>query len=428
MTEAIAINKHNRNTNAQEQLIYDHLLSCVQEESPEQLINRFRALFIDGLGYPEAEIRQALNQVTASKLADREFKFVLNRSCHILINQWRTHSQQQSAIPELIGLLENGSAKGGNATHMRSVKRLRYLVQDFVNSEQYLTLSRLAQVFSETAQSKKESSQQPLGKLIRRYPYLYAHCMLSEESTYEQQQTVRQVQSEVQGKFERDLSQYVTYQVRRSKLTREHSAQAVQRILKPQPNPTLLSDRELVDALKQFVGKVDGQYTHRDLAQRFLAQTTQTKSFAVYKDDLYEYLTSSIDPEYGKRKFNNLLYAQLKETIPQSNSQKLSDFLIVRTCSQLLNFLVVENRDRPNHYRFIDLISNNGAAMTIGLLLKIVLICRKVKPFLEKRLAILYNHYESSTTDAVQWLVQALENMNIALSTNFGSIDLSFLV
>lgn len=427
MTEATLIDKHNRNTNAQEQLIYDHLLSCVQAESPEQLINRFRSLFVDGLGYPEPEIRQALNQVIASRLADREFKFVLNRSCHILINQWRTHCQQQTAIPELIGLFDSYSASGGNAAHLRSVRRLRHLVQDFVNSEQYLTLSRLSQVFNQTVEENDNPEQQPLSRLIRRYPYLYSHCLLSEESTYEQQQTVRQVQSDVQGKFERDLSHYVTYQVRRSKLARQYPTEKVQRILKPQQNPTLLSDRELVVALKQFVGKVDGAHTHRDLAQRFLTETSQTKSFAKYKDNLYEYLTSSIDPEYGKRKFNNLLYAQLKNTIPQSNSQKLSDFLIVRTCSQLLNFLVVESRDRPNHYRFIDLISNNGAAMTVGLLLKIVLICRKVKPYLEKRLAILYNHYESSTRDAVQWLVQALENMNIALSANFGAVDLSLI-
>ena len=427
MTEATLIDKHNRNTNAQEQLIYDHLLSCVQAESPEQLINRFRSLFVDGLGYPEPEIRQALNQVIASRLADREFKFVLNRSCHILINQWRTHCQQQTAIPELIGLFDSYSASGGNAAHLRSVRRLRHLVQDFVNSEQYLTLSRLSQVFNQTVEENDNPEQQPLSRLIRRYPYLYSHCLLSEESTYEQQQTVRQVQSDVQGKFERDLSHYVTYQVRRSKLARQYPTEKVQRILKPQQNPTLLSDRELVVALKQFVGKVDGAHTHRDLAQRFLTETSQTKSFAKYKDNLYEYLTSSIDPEYGKRKFNNLLYAQLKNTIPQSNSQKLSDFLIVRTCSQLLNFLVVESRDRPNHYRFIDLISNNGAAMTVGLLLKIVLICRKVKPYLEKRLAILYNHYESSTRDAVRWLVQALENMNIALSANFGAVDLSLI-
>jgi hypothetical protein len=105
----------------------------------------------------------------------------------------------------------------------------------------------------------------------------------------------------------------------------------------------------------------------------------------------------------------------------------VNDFLVVRTCSQLLNFLVVESPQRPQHYVFVDLISNLGPTLATGLLLKIILICRKVKPYLEKRFSILFNHYESSSRDAVQWLVQAMENLNVALSTNFSTIDLSFI-
>jgi hypothetical protein len=62
----------------------------------------------------------------------------------------------------------------------------------------------------------------------------------------------------------------------------------------------------------------------------------------------------------------------------------------------------------------------------MGLLLKIVLICRKVKPHLEGKFAILFNHYENSTTNSVSWLVETLEQLNIAFSINFGGIDLSF--
>ena len=134
-----------------------------------------------------------------------------------------------------------------------------------------------------------------------------------------------------------------------------------------------------------------------------------------------------IDPEYGRRQFNNQLYNQLRQTLPESDDQKLNDFLLVRTCSQLLNFLVVESPQRPNHFVFVDLISNIGSTLTTGLLLKIVLICRKVKPYLEKRFSILFNHYEFCRRDGVQWLVEAMETLNLALSTNFSTIDLSFI-
>ncbi|BAZ87691.1 hypothetical protein NIES806_39220 [Dolichospermum compactum NIES-806] len=62
----------------------------------------------------------------------------------------------------------------------------------------------------------------------------------------------------------------------------------------------------------------------------------------------------------------------------------------------------------------------------MGLLLKIVLICGKVKPYLERKFAILFNHYESYTTHTVGWLVGTLEQLNIAFSINFRGIDLSF--
>ncbi len=411
---------------AQEQVIYDHLLACVQAETPEQLVDRFWRLFIQGLGYDNQQVVNALNQLTALKSAEEDFKFVLNRSCHILINQWRTHPQHQSTIPDLVHLFERAPEMSGSGlTHMRSVRRLRALVQNFTQTEQYLTLSRLAEVFSN---SKADTDGQvPLKQLIHRYPYLYSHCMLSDQSSLEQQHTVRQVQTEMQQKFEQNLSQYVTYRVRQSQLVRLSSPEKAQRLLKPQANPTLLSDRELVGALKHYAGKVEGSYTHQDLAQSFITHTSQVRTFKDYKDTLYEYLSTSVDPSYGQRKFNNQLYQQLSNTLSDSDHQKPTDFLVIRTCSQLLNFMVVQSAQNLQHYTFVDLLSNNGPTATIGLLLKIVLICRKVKPYLEKRLAILYNHYESSTQSAVSWLVHALEHMNIALSTNFGKVDLSII-
>lgn len=426
MSRAMFTGYNQSNRMAQEQVIYDHLLACVQAETPDQLVDRFKRLFIHGLGYDNQEVVAALNSLTASKGAEEDFKFVINRCCHILINQWRTHPQHQSSIPDLVNLFDpTRNSTGGGLSHMRSVHRLRSLVQSFTDTEQYVTLSRLAEVFSES--SHKAGDQVPLKQLIHRYPYLYSHCMLSDQSSSEQQATVRQVQTQMQQKFEQNLSHYVTYRVRQSQLVRLSSPEKAKRLLKAQENPTLLGDRELVGALKHYVGKVEGSYTHQDLAQSFITHTHQVRTFKEYKDTLYEYLSTSVDPSYGSRKFNNQLYDQLSNTLSDSDDQKPSDFLVIRTCSQLLNFMVVQGQKNPQHYTFIDLLSNNGPTATIGLLLKIVLVCRKVKPYLEKRLAILYNHYETSTQSAVSWLVHALEHMNIALSTNFGKVDLSMI-
>ncbi len=411
-----------RQTSLEEQQLYDHLLYCVQVESASQLIERFQRLFLDSARYVDPQVWLALEKLAMDKRAEQDFKFVLNRCCHILINRWQMQPHLQGSIQELVGLFEN--PPDPTKVHSRGARRLRQLVQLFTETEQYVTLQRLSRVMGEAPHA---NGSRQVGTLIQRYPYLYEHCLLSEDSSYEHQQTVRQIQSRVQRRLEFDLSQYVTYQVRRAQAMRSHSPEVQERIIHPVSNPTLLSDRELGIALKQFVGKVQGSHTYRDVAQSFLTHTTQTTSYKEFKNDLYEYLIASIDPAYGKRQFNDRLYTHLKNTLPHSEAQKPTEFLIVRTCSQLLNFLVVESPQRPNHFTFVDLITNLGSTLTTGLLLKIVLLCRKVKPYLEKRFSILFNHYESSTRDGVPWLVTSLENLNIAFSVHFGSADLSCL-
>ncbi len=413
-----------RQTSLEEQQLYDHLLYCVQVESPSQMIERFQKLLLDGSRYDEPKIWMALEKLVVDKQAEQDFKFVLNRCCHILINRWQLQPQLQVAIPELVEMFENLPSPG--IVRSRGAKRMRQLVELFVETEQYVTLQRLARVMSDTPETNC-SGTKPVGALIQRYPYLYEHCLLSEDSSYEHQQTVRQIQSRIQRRFELDLSQYVTYQVRCAQSKRSQPKDAPPKIIQPVKNPTLLSDRELGGALKQFVGKVQGSNTHRDIAQSFITHTSQISRYKDFKDDLYEYLTASIDPAYGKRQFNERLHAHLKSTLPNSDAQKPSEFMILRTCSHLLNFLVVESPQRPNHFVFVDLITNLGATITTVLLLKIVLLCRKVKPYLEKRFSILFNHYESATRDGVPWLIKSLENLNVAFSIHFGSADVSCL-
>ncbi|MBE9098202.1 hypothetical protein IQ267_01805 [filamentous cyanobacterium LEGE 07170] len=408
-------------------MIYDHLLHWIDVDTPDQMLDRFRALFIEGARYSDTEISDALERVVLSRNAQEEFRYVLNRCCHILINRWQSTSNQL-AIPRLVELFDEVSDGYVSQRHRtRSMRRLKELTKQFVETDQYHTLYRLAQVLNQAAENNVNRT---LGNLIRRYPYLYEHCLLSEDSTHEHQSTVRHIQTEMQRKFEVDLSQYVTYQVRRAQseaIARTLSNAAPSRIIHPVDNPTLLSEVQFRKAIKHYVGRVEGNRTYKDLAHSFLAQSKHNRDFRGFKNDLYEYITASIDADYGRRRFNKQLYVYLDSIMPSSDDQQLNDFLMVRTCSQLFNFLVVEGSHTPNHFIFIDLLSNMGPIRTTGVLLKIVLLCRKVKPVLERRFSVLFAHYEEYTHEAVRWLVLALENLNLALSAHFGAIDLSFI-
>jgi hypothetical protein len=435
----------NIDTSIQEQMLYKHLIDLVQRESPTQVVERFRTLFINGTSYPDAEIAVALDRITASPMAEQEFNHILNRCCHILVNRWRMNPKYKGAIAQLVALFKSPSLSSpAETSHSCSSRRLRKLLENFVESEDYQRLIDSV-VESEDDHKGRELGQdertvtlnppnpgtktvidRPVAQLISRYPYLYTHYHLSEGSSCEQQETIRKLQAERQRQLELHLSQYATYLVRQIQISRETSLASTAKIIQPVRNPTLLSERDMFLALKQFVGKVEGSYTYRELAQCFLTHTYNTRSYQRFKDDLYDYLITSIDPEYGKHKFNQRLYNHLKNSFTQFDSQKVDDSLLFRTCSQLFNFLV-ESPQRPEHLFFIDLISNIGPVRTTGLLLKIVLLSRQTKPHLEKRFSILFNHYESQTVNDILWFVQSLENLNVALIVNFGAVDLSFI-
>ncbi len=418
------LGRYHRLVTQEEQKLYDHLLAIVQTENPDQVLDRIRNLMIEGTNYPDREIMKSLDQIVLTDSSAQEFQFILNRCFHILTNRWQGRPSTQAAIPHLISLLESSPTRPTDFTRSRANRQLRELVQDFQGTEQFSALRRLSLVLTQQ-NAVPEPETQPLGTLIRRYPYLYPHCLVSEGSSIEDQQSVRALQNDMQHRYELDLSQFVTYQVRQSNRSpRQNEAPRTHYAV---PNPTFLDEPQLCAALKQFTGKVRNGCTHKDLANRFLVHNTDQKSFRHFKDDLYEYLIDAVDPEYGRRQFNNQLYQQLRVTLPDNDRSDFNEFLLLRTCSQLLNFLIVQSPNQPNHFVFVDMLSNVGAINTTSLLLKLVLLCRKVKPYLEKRFSILFNHYEAHTQNSVQWLVMAMEHLNIALSTNFGSMNLALV-
>lgn len=413
--------------NPGEQCIYDHLLDCVGHESPEALLERFYALFIQGTGYPDRAVVAALDSVLASPGMEEHFRYVLNRSCHILINRWQTNAQCQPFIPDLVHLFERTPEKRlRELSRGRSVRRLHQVVDEFRATDQYLALLRLARVLESPCSGATTEATKPLGNLINRYPYLYGHCLVTEDSDLEHQRHVRHMQASAQKKFEVDLSQYVTYRVRVTRLRQQGKLRMVQQ-LRSISNPTLLSDPELVVSLRQFATHRDGGTSYREVADRFMAQTRAGQAnFGGFKQNLYDYIVADVASSYGQRQFNTLLADHLTHAYASSDDASLNDFLLVRTCSSLLSFLVVDPTVDREHFMFLDLISNLGVPNTVGLLMKVLLLCRKVRPYLERRFSLLFNHYESASRDSVDWLVTVLENLNIALSLNFGAVDLSY--
>lgn len=401
------------------ELIYNHLIDCVQRESPEQLIDRFRQLFIHGLDYPEPTILAALYRITASTRANQDFKHILSRCCYILVNRWQITPKQDAAIANLLALFKSHSQP--------SSSHFRQLIQTFIDSEEYRTLKRIGKVIDEDSDQKvkEEQTAQPkkkkLAQFIHHYPFLFSYYLLSQDGSQEAQQTIQKLQAEKQQQLESELWQYATYLVSGNQFPERFGNKSLK-------NPTLLTDEELYLALQQFCGKVEHSSTYRELAQNFLNHTCLTPSYSLFKEDLYQYLITSIDPSYGEHYFYGLLNKHLTNTLTECDHHKVDTSLIGKTCSQLFDLLVVESREKPQHYWFCDLVDNLGSLKMTVLLMKIVLLSPQViRPDLEKRLAILFSHYESTPIEEILSLVKSMENLNVAFIVNFGARDFSWL-
>ncbi len=408
-----------------EQVIYEHFQRLIKTETPEQLLERFRSLFIEGANYGDSRVWSTIETLAFENTAEQNFPLVINRCCHILINHWQLQPSGNIAINRLIAILANTDPVPGK--YSKITRRMRQLLKIYLSSDDYQILNRLNIALTGQILDRDAIELESLGKLITRYPFLYEHYLVSVERTLENIQTIERMQQNLQDRQEAELSQYFTYQVRKSRIKAQVSREAASKLPRI-ANPTLLSSRDLGTAFIRFAGKSEGGISYQDLSHRFAAKLQAKPTIKAFKRDLYKYLIAGIESVYGDRGFNERLSKTIDIILVDRDSQQIDDISLLRICTHLLNYLVLESSIKAQHFVLMDLINNLGAAATTGLFLKIVLICPKTKPLLESRLSILFHHYESSRCKDVAWLVKSLEHWNVAESIHFGKLDASSLI
>ncbi len=359
--------------------------------------------------------------------AEQEFALILNRCCYILINYWWLHPDFKQATVDLVNLFTPPYAV---VRQFAPAQRLRTLIRQFTQTDQYAELQDRARTVDQIPSVIGATANQPIRNLIPRYGYLYPYCLLNWDSSEMGQHVVRQVQETRERQFEQDLHRYMTGMLRRS----PHSTPGIIGV----DNPTLLTPQQLEITVRKYVGKAEGNNSYRDLARQFIAYSKQSPTYRDVKRQMYDYLTSSIQysnrPDYGKHHFNRWLAEHLEMTLPQSDNLRPNSALLVQTCGQLLEYLVASPTRPNNHLVFVDMNSILGSTFTIGLLLKIVLLCRDVKSNFEaikahlaRRFAVMLKHYETKVQGEIQWLVECLENLMVAYSLHSTRTDFSWV-
>jgi hypothetical protein len=432
-----------KQTSDEEQQIYTHVSSFLMTESPEEIVANFSNLFIEGVSYKEPKIRKTLEAiVNNTKYTESQFHHLLTVCCYLPIYHWqKTQKVSVSAIDELVSIFSHAAFSVNKAGQYRKLSRIKNWLNSYKSSEEYLKLKRLVRILQKQIdesrlQPEEEnhyvSQKDPnlIANLIQRYPYLYESYLLTERSGNEARKTIQLIRGNIQRDFELSLAQYMTGKLRSQQQKRESSnvfnRDANHGYSSELGNPTLLSYQELDKALRHFVVEIQAGYSYKSLAKSFLSRSKQTISFKAFKEDLYKYLIFGLDPKYGKHHFNSKLVKTIHNILPEVDDRKPNEFMTIRTCSSLLNFIILDPSQPLNHYIFMDLVTNIGATETVGLLLKLLLICPKIRPSLEKRLSLLVDHYESLSMSRVPWLVKSLENFQIASIAHFGRADLSY--
>ncbi len=408
-----------------EQVVYEHFQRLIKTEIPEQLLERFRSLFIEGANYDDSRVWATIEALAFENTAEQNFPLIINRCCHILINHWQLQPSGNISIDRLIRMLANPDPIPGK--YSKISRRLRQLLQLYLKGSDYPILNRLNTAIDGQILDRDAIELEPLGKLITRYPYLYEHYLVSAQRIPENIQTIERIQENLKDRQEAGLSHYFTYQVRKSRIKAQVGHEAANNLPRV-ANPTLLPSKDLGVAFLQFAGKGKDRKSYQDLSHSFTARLQTKPTIKGFKRDLYKYLIAEIDSNYGDRGFNDRLGKTIDSILVDRDSQQIDEISLVKICTHLLNYLVLESSTKAQHFVFIDLINNLGAAATIGLLLKIVLVAPKTKPLLENRLSILFQHYESSRCKEVSWLVKSLEHWNVAESIHFGKLDASSLI
>ena len=423
--------------------IYRHILDVRKSKSPNELIERFRLLFIEGINYPEAQVLNALKRIVMSDWASRKLPDVLNRCCYNLINYWWPQREfdfkYSKAVYELVALFKSEPLSPGR---FEATQRLRKLVRDFTQTQQYKELQRKAWVSGYSRQTQNESDtpasedvkSRTIQDVIHHFPFLYPYYLLGEEGNNNSGdlEAIKCLQEKREQEYEEDLFNYLTHMQKSS----SHSCQDLLLTVEGK-NPTLLTPDDLKIAINKFAGSVEDSLTYQDAAKQHLETLAQVKSYKHMKTHIYEYVSSSIcysvKPSYGNHRFNKWLYEQLKNFLPQGDTWTASKHLLLRTCSHLISTLLAKPDEddcqsiKNHHYMFTDLTTNLQPTFTAGLLLKIVLLCADtsenlniIKGCIARHFADMCRHYESTVKGGIDWLIECLDNLMIAFTINCG--------
>ncbi len=350
---------------AQEE-VYSFFVEIVKKLPPEDVLQEFKGLFIDGLDSEDSDYIPGIYSIFLDD-NEQELCNTIKRCCYIIVNNWKTN-RKDKYIQELVNLFVNENLKI-KPNNPPVVKICKSWLENFVNSNDYQELKIFAAKYDESSK----------GHWANRYTsYLLIDQSVNKNNPREQQEAARRLSKQIKDKFKFELAMYIA---------RSQSAISSKTRY---TNPSILGDHVL-RLIKSIVLK-KGVFSHENIAHIFIKQT-QNQTLEEFKINLEKYLFFSVENQESVETLRYKFVDNLSLWKKDYNQETITKELFLRTCNRVIDCLTTENGKEPSSL-FVLLITQGHSLTLVIILLKIILISRNSRKHLEIKIAHLIRFYE----------------------------------
>ncbi|MBN3883798.1 MULTISPECIES: hypothetical protein [unclassified Nostoc] len=395
----VTSNSKQLNVQIAQEEVYSFFVEIVKKLPPEDVLQEFKGLFIDGLDLEDSDYIPGIYSIFLED-QEQELYNTLKRCCYIIVNNWKTN-RKDKYIQELVNLFINENLKIKTNNHP-VVKICKSWLENFVNSKDYKDLKLFATKYEESSK----------GHWANRYTsYLLIDQSVNQKNPREQQEAARKLSKQIKDKFKFELAMYIA-----------RSQSAVSSTARYR-NPSILGDQAL-RLIKAIVLK-RGVFSHENIAHIFIKQT-ENQTLKEFKINLEKYLFFSVENQESveilQQQFTEILSLWKKDY----NQETITKELFLRTCNRVIDCLTIENGEEPSSL-FILLINQGHSLTLVIILLKIILICKNSRRHLETRIAHLIRFYEKYSEEECKGVINFMEIFNITFAIYAENVEYNLI-
>jgi len=380
-----------------ETTLYDYVRRLSRQASKSAIEDFYRLMF-SGNTYPDTDAHAALNKIVTDPEAEQHLLYVINRCLYTIGNRWRLDPARHHALQKLILQLDNiPTHRPNDPTTRRWLETLR----TYVNTENlYRPLHRQLYLLTDSP-----PTDNTLGAYFKDYFFIQETSTMTLDIPQAYRLEVRKQQRQQGIHLNKQLNAF------QDNYSRTQTAF----------NPTRIPD----DRLHDFIDDVQPhrKNSYQSQAQQLREQLPKTQTMADFRTLLYSYIMSPLvqaDPSFANSRVSRMIRMFIEAVgAADAHYDATSE---VRTCTRILKHLVCNTLENPKSSQFKHFIDKVGHPLATIVLLKIVLLRRTIQPWFEDRFGILFHTWERTHTDAITWVVQSFEYMNVALALNLNRV------